>query len=306
MWDSRKKVPVSRAGRNAQDEQFGIGDTYEDDDNERRKRTQGAGLGMVFWLFLLFLLAGVAFGLGLWATIHELGEKESGPPGSNGTCPAFCFNGTAGIPGPAGTCPVSCFNGTNGLNGINGLNGTNGLNGRNGTNGLNGTNGTNGLNGLNGANGTNGLNGINGTNGLNGQGGVLDYAYIFNLGAISVAIDAPILFDNNGFMSGGFTHVASTGPIVIVNSGMFDVIFSISAAEPNQFALYINGTPVPYIIYGSGAGTQQNVGFGIFPAFTGDVIEVVNHSSAAAVTLASVIGGTQVNANAAIKIIRIA
>jgi hypothetical protein len=53
-------------------------------------------------------------------------------------------------------------------------------------------------------------------------------------------------------------------------------------------------------IYGSGAGTQQNTGQAIFTLAAGDVLTVRNHSSAAAVTLQTLAGGTQSNANASV------
>jgi hypothetical protein len=70
-------------------------------------------------------------------------------------------------------------------------------------------------------------------------------------------------------------------------------------------ALFVNATAVPGAIYGSGAGTQQNTGQAIVTVAAGDVLSVRNHSSAAAVGLASVIGGTQANTNASITIERI-
>lgn len=92
----------------------------------------------------------------------------------------------------------------------------------------------------------------------------------------------------------------------IVNSGTYYVIFSVSGVEPNQFSLFVNGAAsVPVEIYGSGAGTQQNIGFGVIVLSAGDVVTVRNHSSAAAVTLQTLAGGTQINANAAISILRV-
>ena len=80
-----------------------------------------------------------------------------------------------------------------------------------------------------------------------------------------------------------------------------------SGVEPNQFSIFINGAPsAPGTIYGSGAGTQQNTGFGTLTLGAGDVITLRNHSSASAVTLQTLAGGTQLNANAAIAVERLA
>jgi len=52
----------------------------------------------------------------------------------------------------------------------------------------------------------------------------------------------------------------------------------------------------------SGAGTQQNPGGVILTAAAGDVLTLRNHTSAAAVTLQTLAGGTQVNSNASITL----
>jgi hypothetical protein len=117
-----------------------------------------------------------------------------------------------------------------------------------------------------------------------------------------VAIEADVLFSNNGVLSAGIAHVAGTSTIVVTSAGVYEIEFNISAVEPNQFSLFLNGAPVAGGVYGSGAGTQQNHGSVILAMAAGDVVTVRNHSSAAAVTLQSLAGGTQVNANASITI----
>ncbi|CAG9610717.1 hypothetical protein NEOCIP111885_04493 [Pseudoneobacillus rhizosphaerae] len=76
-----------------------------------------------------------------------------------------------------------------------------------------------------------------------------------------------------------------------------------TGVEPNQFALFLNGTTeVPGTVYGTGAGTQQNNGQAILVISTFDVLTLRNHSSAAAVILQTLAGGTQTNVNASIVI----
>jgi hypothetical protein len=75
--------------------------------------------------------------------------------------------------------------------------------------------------------------------------------------------------------------------------------------EPNQFAIFLNGALFAGSIYGSGAGTQPNPGMVILTASAGDTITLRNHSSAAAVTLQTLAGGTQANSNASILIQRL-
>ena len=107
-------------------------------------------------------------------------------------------------------------------------------------------------------------------------------------------------------MTAGITHVPGSSTIQAVEAGTYAIEFSVSGTEPNQFALFVNGAVVPGTIYGSGAGTQQNTGIAIVTLAANDVLTIRNHSSAAAVTLASVIGGTQANVNASIRIEQLA
>jgi len=143
-----------------------------------------------------------------------------------------------------------------------------------------------------------------GTNGLNGTGGggSSQYGYIYNLTAQTVAIDAVVLFDSNGVLTAGITHGLGSSDIKIVSAGDYKVTFSVSGTEPGQFALFLNGIQVPGTVYGSGAGTQQDNGQCIIAIGANDVLTLRNRSSAAAVGLQSLAGGTQINVNASIVI----
>jgi hypothetical protein len=79
-------------------------------------------------------------------------------------------------------------------------------------------------------------------------------------------------------------------------------MFSVSATEPNQMALFVTGVLVPGSVYGSGAGTQQNAGQVIVTVPAGAVLTVRNHTSAAAVGLQELAGGAQPNTNASVAI----
>jgi len=120
-----------------------------------------------------------------------------------------------------------------------------------------------------------------------------------------VAIDADVIFDTNGLITAGFVHAPGSSPTTIVNAGIYHVSFSVSGVEPNQFGLFLNGVLIAGSIYGSGAGTQQNTGSVIFAAGSGAVLTLRNRSSAAAVTLQTLAGGTQTNSNASLTILRL-
>jgi len=159
--------------------------------------------------------------------------------------------------------------------------------------------------GLTGATGPAGPAGPAGTNGLNGTGsGSSQYAYIYNLSAQVVPLETAVTFDNNGIGTAGFAHGLGSPDITVINQGVYKVTFSVSGTEPCQFALFINGVVVAESVYGSGAGTQQNTGQAILAIGANDVLTLVNHTSAAAVTLAASppIGGTATAVNASILI----
>jgi len=159
--------------------------------------------------------------------------------------------------------------------------------------------GPTGPKGPNGATGPTGATGATGTNGLS------EYAYIYNLDAQVVAIEADISFSSNGVIVGTITHAPGTSTIQIGSAGDYSVWFYANGVEPNQFTLFQNGAPVAGSVYGSGAGTQGNTGMVIITAAAGDILTVRNHSSASAVTLQTLAGGTQINSNASILIQRL-
>jgi hypothetical protein len=132
-----------------------------------------------------------------------------------------------------------------------------------------------------------------------------EYAYIYNTTAQTVAVEADVTFDTNGVIVGSLTHTAGTATITIGTSGDYAIWFITAAVEPSQFSLFVNGTVVSGAIYGSGAGTQANPGMVILTATAGDVITLRNHTSAGAITLQTLAGGTQVNANASLMIEKI-
>jgi hypothetical protein len=115
-----------------------------------------------------------------------------------------------------------------------------------------------------------------------------------------------VLFDTNGFVTPDLLHAPGTPQIVVGTAGRYDVRFMVASVEPSQFTLFVNGTPVPGSTYGSGAGTQQNSGQVLVELVAGDVLTLRNHTSAAAVTLQTLAGGTQVNVNASIMITQVA
>jgi hypothetical protein len=192
-----------------------------------------------------------------------------------------------------------------GPSGARGARGAKGDTGLAGATGAKGDAGAIGARGDTGATGTPGTPGTPGAPGTNGADAPAQYAYIFNVAAEVVTIEADLSFDSNGIVTSGFTHTPGTTAITVGATGRYEVHFAISAVEPNQFTLFVNGAAVPGATYGSGAGTQQNSGQVVVALSAGDVLTVRNHSSASAVTLQTLAGGTQTNVNASVLIQRL-
>jgi hypothetical protein len=133
-----------------------------------------------------------------------------------------------------------------------------------------------------------------------------EYAYVFNDSAQTVPLETDITFNKNGLLSPGITHALDGAGVEFTTPGIYEVTFSVSGVEPSQMTLFLNGSPVTSSVYGSGAGTQQNTGQVLIQVASGDVLTLRNHTSASAVTLQTLAGGTQTNVNASLVIEKVA
>jgi hypothetical protein len=117
-------------------------------------------------------------------------------------------------------------------------------------------------------------------------------------GSISFGANGPLV---------GITHTPGSTDIVVDTSGTYEINFSVTARQANQFALYVNGVLVPQSLYGSGSGTSQNDGQVILTLTARDVITLRNHtSSTSSVDLDNMAGGSQTNVDASIVIEKLA
>ena len=220
---------------------------------------------------------------------------DTGPTGPIGP------TGLTGDTGPTG--PIG-LTGDTGPTGPTGLTGDTGPTGPIGLTGDTGPSGPTGLTGDTGPTGPTGLTGDTGPSGPTGPSGtgLAQFGNVYNLSAQVVPLEADIIFDSNGVLSAGILHVPGTTQIIVNNPGTYKVAFSVSGVEPNQFALFVNGAPAAGSVSGSGSSTQQNTMETIVTLAAGDMLTVRNHTSAAAVTLQPLAGGTQINSNAWILI----
>ena len=249
-----------------------------------------------------------------------------GPQGIQGLTGAIGLDGLIGLTGAIGPAGVAGLTGAVGPQGIAGLigemgiQGIQGIVGEQGIAGLGfagpagppgpqgeaGPAGPQGETGPQGEQGEAGPAGPQGEAGPVGAAGVSEYAYIYNDTAEVVAIAASVPFDANGPITAGILHAPGSPTTTLVNAGTYLVNWSVSGVEPNQFALFVNGVEVDNTRYGSGAGTQVNTGLSIITVPAGSTLELRNDSSAAAVTLQTLAGGTEPNVNASLEILRLA
>ena len=228
-----------------------------------------------------------------------------GLPGSPGPQGLAGETGATGSTGETGATGSTGETGVTGSTGKTGATGSKGETGATGSTGETGATGSTGETGATGSTGETGATGSTGKTGATGSQGLAAFAYIYNLDAEVVALEADITFSNNGIITAGITHTPGTSLISFVNAGDYSIWFNVAGVQSNQFTLFQNGLVVAGSTYGSGAGTQPNPGMVIITAAAGDKLTIRNHTSAAAVTLQTLAGGTQINANASILIEKI-
>jgi hypothetical protein len=119
---------------------------------------------------------------------------------------------------------------------------------------------------------------------------------------LELPAEEDIPFDTNGLLVGGISHTPGSTDIVISDSGDYFIFYTMTAFPGNQFALFLDDALVPGSIYGS---TGNNYGSVIIPITAPVTLTVRNHTSTGAVTFPQPTGGTQVNVNASIRLIKL-
>ena len=188
----------------------------------------------------------------------------------------------------------SFFVSRRGVQGLRGVRGAVGARGPVGADGAAGAPGAPGLDGTNGTNGTNGSQGPQGDPGTPGSASTLQFAEFFASmpadNAATVASGSRILFPQNGPTMGAIVRL-NPSEFVLANAGVYKIEFAASIDEAAQLQLAVNGTGVPYAVFGRATGTSIITGSALITAAPGDIVSVVN-VSAAAVTLTPLAGGS--------------
>ncbi|MFJ7637817.1 hypothetical protein [Peribacillus sp. NPDC097225] len=105
-----------------------------------------------------------------------------------------------------------------------------------------------------------------------------------------MAAGTDVTFDTTGITTPGITHTAPSTDITVTTPGTYEVTFSVSTLEPNQFGLLVNDTLVPGSVYGSGSGSQEITGQALVTLADGDVLTLRNVTNSS-ITLPTGTGG---------------
>jgi hypothetical protein len=108
-----------------------------------------------------------------------------------------------------------------------------------------------------------------------------------------------VTFSDSGVRTAGITFTSGGSEIVIAAPGDYVVSFSVSGAEPNQFALFINDVIVPGTTFSSGSGGQKNTGQAILNIGANNSLTLRNQGTP--VTLAQSDPPASVNASVIIQ-----
>ncbi|MET3575084.1 collagen-like protein [Bhargavaea ullalensis] len=190
---------------------------------------------------------------------------DQGPPGLKGDKGDKGDTGDQGPPGPKGD---------KGDKGDTGDQGPPGLKGDKGDKGDTGDQGPPGLKGDKGDKGDTGDQGPPGP-----SGGIAEYAYIYNVGAQRIPQEEKVSFSNNGPMSSGFTHTSGSTDIIVKSGGIYEIIYTVTGGNPQQWTLFVNDSAVPESRYGIQSGNAETVGLLILALQNNDVVTLRNNTS---------------------------
>ena len=102
----------------------------------------------------------------------------------------------------------------------------------------------------------------------------------------------------------GIQHDPSEEKILVLGDDIFEIIFTVTSSDRNQFAIFVNDVLVPGSIYGTDIARGTNTGMAIMPLVNGDIITIKNFDSQGTVFLNGNVGGSENNTNASITIKR--
>lgn len=121
----------------------------------------------------------------------------------------------------------------------------------------------------------------------------LGYAYIYSDQLQTLAPGDTVSYNNNGLMTSNIVHSTTTNPdqITIMQAGNYRIIVNCTSTGAMYFAIAINGVIQTYTRYGTNTGGVIQTGSSIISCDVGDIITIVNYSSATTTTLSNTSAG---------------
>ena len=220
-----------------------------------------------------------------------------GPTGPQGPMGAQGPIGETGPQGPIGLTGPQGPQGPIGPAGATGATGATGAQGPQGETGPQGIQGPVGATGPQGAQGPQGETGPQGPRGL--PGGVLSYADFYALmpgdNATPIALGGDVAFPQNGIIAN--TNIARLNDTTFLISavGSYLVTFNVPVTEAGQLVLTLNGTELPYTVFGRDMGTSDITGTVIINNTTANSTLTVRNPAAntTPLTITQNAGGTE-------------
>lgn len=210
----------------------------------------------------------------------------------------------AGNDGATGSDGAKGATGSAGAAGATGSAGAKGDAESAGATGSAGIQGESGVQGEIGVQGDSGLKGDTGEPGQPGSDAPADYGYVYSESAQTVDAGQVVQFDNQIGGNASVSLMPGTGEVTVAHSGIYEVQFSVTGLDANQFAIYVNGSLVPGSTYGSSttADRVQTNGQTMLVMVGGEVVTLRNRSGLYDESLPLMTGGTETNVNASLII----
>jgi hypothetical protein len=232
----------------------------------------------------------------------EQGEQGiEGPQGPQGEQGEQGIEGPQGPQGEQGEQGIEGPQGPQGEQGIEGPQGPQGFQGEQGIEGPQGPQGFQGEQGIEGPQGPQGFQGEQGIEGPRGETGstgpCCPFADTFlhadsSMDQFLVAEQA-VMFESTAIFRGDCYHTATDTKMYFWRPGFYHIYRNLYHQEACQFALFMNGVPVPGTTHGSPTGSSQNSSASIIEITPADfttalsqspsgfaaALEIVNHTS---------------------------
>jgi len=130
-------------------------------------------------------------------------------------------------------------------------------------------------------------------------GGLLSYADFYALmppdNSAPIAQGTDVSFPQDGPTSGDGITRAGPDSFLLEEPGVYQVLFQVSADEPGQLILTLNGEDLPYTVAGRATGTTQIVGLSLVQTTTAGSLLTVRSPAGTtpSLTLTPLAGGVR-------------